>query len=502
MWKTLSSLLTRKGYLRKNRITYESLNYNITTCLEEHKKHVKEKNPDLTKGVYKRDVPSTEDDIVHYKFKFKNLVLAGSGANGVAYSGVAMALEECGILKDIKRFAGSSTGAIVAALLSIGVNSKSVKEIMEGISRDSSFPADIRKSLGNNLKTKTGSPDITFSKIFEVYQKELCIVVRNATEKSHEYCHVNTTPDMPIRDAVHRSIKVTLQELRDTKYDKEAFYNYPIHCFDDLWLRSMDKKQQGLIYQDPYTIQDRYLETLGCLVYPQDKYHSFRDQIEKKCNVQRRSLPDTELSRKWQDQQVDTDICRKFYFQCIKYQIEFLNIFYEVSKEKKEFTPTEFEQILTKAWADDDNSKRAKDVTCHSARTYAKMIYGKDADEKNIFGYIEKSDEKKVTRSELLLAAKEIGSILFQRYQDFRSKQKEEIMSYVSSIVTGYRPEINNNFVEEDDVARTVGINTWYIDALDFAMKEEDINFLIDQGKRSTVEFLKCFALDHNLTAY
>lgn len=46
---------------------------------------------------------------------------------------------------------------------------------------------------------------------FKLYKKtgnELCIVVTNVNHMVEEYCHVKTTPDMPIRLAVRMSMSI------------------------------------------------------------------------------------------------------------------------------------------------------------------------------------------------------------------------------------------------------------------------------------------------------
>lgn len=52
--------------------------------------------------------------------KIENLVFKGGGVLGIAYSGGVEALDEAGILKDIKSVAGTSAGSIMSAILSLG----------------------------------------------------------------------------------------------------------------------------------------------------------------------------------------------------------------------------------------------------------------------------------------------------------------------------------------------------------------------------------------------
>ncbi|KAI8795203.1 Uncharacterized protein BgiBS90_002970, partial [Biomphalaria glabrata] len=70
---------------------------------------------------------------------------------------------------------------------------------------------------------------------------ELCIVVTNVNQMRTEYCHIKTTPDMPIREALRMSIGVPglfAAAVHQNKCDTDLYVdggvlcNYPLHCFD------------------------------------------------------------------------------------------------------------------------------------------------------------------------------------------------------------------------------------------------------------------------------
>ena len=61
-------------------------------------------------GVRRRLQPGEEIDA---------LVVEGGGTKGSAYPGVVLALEEAGVMKNCKKFAGSSAGAQTAALVAV-----------------------------------------------------------------------------------------------------------------------------------------------------------------------------------------------------------------------------------------------------------------------------------------------------------------------------------------------------------------------------------------------
>lgn len=324
MWKFLS---TNDAVKREQARTKINKAQQIN---DEYRRETQRKNDETNKDT---------DESTKYKYPFENLVLAGGGAKGTAYCGVARALEKHGIMQNIKRFAGSSAGAITAALLAIGYNSFDVEEIMKVNMQDlledarlgngtlshlfnayeylGEHPADaFMKFLGCVIEIKSGNPDITFHEVLDKYKKELCIVVTNANTMSEEYCHVKTTPNLSIRKAVRMSMSfpVKFRPVSYTKFGENSLYvdggllcNYPIHCFDGWWLKQDEDtifKITEMYNEDPFKRDINDLTTLGCLVYAQNQYHEQRSEIEKMCtdDKERVQIPDTNLSRKWMDQ--------------------------------------------------------------------------------------------------------------------------------------------------------------------------------------------------------
>ena len=64
------------------------------------------------------------------KLDIENLVLEGGGVRGIAFSGAVDYLEEQNLLPKIKRFAGSSAGAMASTLLAIGYNATEFKDLL------------------------------------------------------------------------------------------------------------------------------------------------------------------------------------------------------------------------------------------------------------------------------------------------------------------------------------------------------------------------------------
>jgi NTE family protein len=94
------------------------------------------------------------------QFSFKNLVFKGGGAKGVAYLGAIEALDHRGILPGIRGVAGSSAGAITAAVLSFSKSAAQVKEIVDTL--------DFSKIAGNEREDLPGVPKIVEDALKEV----------------------------------------------------------------------------------------------------------------------------------------------------------------------------------------------------------------------------------------------------------------------------------------------------------------------------------------------
>ncbi len=199
--------------------------------------------------------------------QFRNLVFEGGGVKGIAYAGAIAVLEEKGILPDIRRVAGTSAGAITAALLALGASSQSVQEIVGG--------TDFREFMDNSwgvlrdifrlvkkygwykgdkfaewMKQQIfaltgGQADMTFGQLAglaadddETPYRELWMVASNLSMQSPQVFSAETTPDVPIWRAVRMSMSIPLffasvdYEAR-VMVDGGVTWNYPVDLFDD-----------------------------------------------------------------------------------------------------------------------------------------------------------------------------------------------------------------------------------------------------------------------------
>jgi NTE family protein len=232
---------------------------------------------------------------------YRNLVFKGGGVRGIAYMGALEVLEELGVLQNIERVAGTSSGAIAATLMSFRKTTKNtidlfntldLKKVPQHTENDNSWNIKILKNSENfsRLFEKfgwyssayfhdwlksiiaeqcRGNPMATFADFQKLGFRELHIVASNISRYRAQVFSAKNTPDVAVADAVRMSMSIPLffEALRfdgkklgtqgDYFVDGGLFNNYPIHIFD----------------QPEYALGNRYyrngvnLETLGLFLY-------------------------------------------------------------------------------------------------------------------------------------------------------------------------------------------------------------------------------------------
>ncbi|CAH1248382.1 Hypp8116 [Branchiostoma lanceolatum] len=287
------------------------------------------------------------------EIQFENLVLKGGGAKGIAYIGACKVLDEAGILPNIKRFAGTSAGAITAALLAIGMSPQdmldelSQKNLMElldppvkkgwfsfldwfphipgvpswltvdmmsmalaaitgrGVCEGEEFLNWFGDILDRNLERlhpdKKGlNKDITFDKLYHTLGVELCIVAYNMVFGNETYFHVKTTPMMKIQDAVRMSmsIPVVFKPYEGvpgfTFIDGGLAANYPLWAFDG-WYLSMEKED---IFQERLKLIDGDVEKgekIRRMFHPEYRKERFDTRNDKTLGILMFSSTDREM---------------------------------------------------------------------------------------------------------------------------------------------------------------------------------------------------------------
>ena len=171
----------------------------------------------------------------HAQTRYYNLALEGGGIRGIAYGGALKELEEHHVLQGIKRVAGTSAGAIQAALLAVGYTPDEITDItfktpvqqfndgrfiffggtnrllkQYGWYRGDKFT----EWLGEQLKAKTGNADITFKELHQLSRqgnfRDLYVTGTNLTDQCTVVFSHETHPNMQVKHAVRISMSVPL----------------------------------------------------------------------------------------------------------------------------------------------------------------------------------------------------------------------------------------------------------------------------------------------------
>ena len=258
------------------------------------------------------------------KYHFKNLVFEGGGVKGIAYVGALEVLDKEGILKNIERVAGTSAGALIAVLISLGYTAKELKDILWSINfqnfLDSSwgvirntkrFIEDygwykgefFRELVAGYIKEKTGNSESTFRDLAK--SKEFLDLSLIGSDLSTGYSKVFSnefTPKVKVADAARISMSIPLffKAVRGVNDDGHIYVdgglldNYAIKVFDRInYVKDKDnarhteyyeKTNKSLKNKDKLTNEYIYnKETLGFRLDAKEQIELFLDHsIEPK----------------------------------------------------------------------------------------------------------------------------------------------------------------------------------------------------------------------------
>lgn len=183
----------------------------------------------------------------------KNIALCGGGHYGYAEVGALKELENYKQYLDIKQIKGVSVGSIVAALFAVGYGADELTKILFDMNFDelikdgyfayfklfekygmyeaNKLEQEIEKLIGQKTHIKL----CTFCQI----EKNLTIISTNLNYQCPRFFDRDSTPHMPISQAVRLSIGYPLIMTPvlfegDLYGDGGEFINYPITTFDNL----------------------------------------------------------------------------------------------------------------------------------------------------------------------------------------------------------------------------------------------------------------------------
>jgi len=251
-------------------------------------------------------------------YPFRNLVFEGGGVKGIAYVGAMEVLKKEGILQNVKRVGGTSAGSINAVLFASGfsnqethselnkLNFNDFKDDSWGILRDMNrlkneygwYKGDnFREWIGDLLKNKVGSSNVTFKALQEHTSIDLFVYASNLSTSFGEVYSPEHTPRMRVADAVRRSMSIPLffravkDDRDDVFVDGGTINNYPVKLFDrEKYLEDSSLKRIPKYYEDenkklainaPKSSQYIYnKETLGFRLDSAKEIGVFRDGQE------------------------------------------------------------------------------------------------------------------------------------------------------------------------------------------------------------------------------
>ncbi|MEO7443864.1 MAG: patatin-like phospholipase family protein [Ferruginibacter sp.] len=252
----------------------------------------------------------------------QNIVFEGAGIRGIAYPGAIKVLENSNRLSTVKRFGGTSAGAISALLLALGYSSKEMETIIQatpfkkfndgniiffdGASRMKKFYGWYRGKKFENwlakiIAYKTGDSKVTFSALKTKGFKDLYVTGTCLNTQSKRVFSFENYPDMEVLTAVRISMSIPFyfeavfinaQGQRilhpankaglDCMIDGGVVANFPINIFDSS--RYMGLTGINVFTVNPNTVGFRIdrqeqieadRNAAGLAVYPVENFKSF-----------------------------------------------------------------------------------------------------------------------------------------------------------------------------------------------------------------------------------
>jgi NTE family protein len=244
--------------------------------------------------------------------QFKNLVFEGGGVKGIAYSSAIKILQEQGIMPEIRRVAGTSAGAITAALVAFGATDKEIADIVGGTKfrefMDDSWGVirDMERLINDygwykgdafsgwiqkQVAAFTQDTETTFAELADKAAlpntkfKELFVVGTNLSLQMPAVYSAETTPDFPIWEAIRISMSIPLffaaikrNQGKQIFVDGGVTWNYPLDLFDDK--KYVSNPKAGVVPGYDTVYDDNHIynkETLGLRVDTRNEIEAEKD---------------------------------------------------------------------------------------------------------------------------------------------------------------------------------------------------------------------------------
>eukprot|EP00058_Branchiostoma_floridae_P006697 XP_002592185.1 hypothetical protein BRAFLDRAFT_88078 [Branchiostoma floridae] len=427
------------------------------------------------------DVDDPQDrDFGNYDFPFENLVIEGGGARGVAYVGALRVLETAGILKNIKRVAGVSAGAITATFVALGLSCADVAKQAD---------VDLGKILisGGYLKTLV---------------KPVNLYWRYGWETGDGFY----TFFGGILEKFTRLFQPVLTDYHGNKefyVDGGVICNYPLHSFDGWWL-SMGEDDSFFHRLDDLAHLSRSFhrsnrfepvnpKTIGLLLYSDNDIEEHQqvliDRLTQEERLYKKKRPDTRAAREYQDKRIVETVEAMENRKKIRGLIDkFLTI---LKAQNKDHTSTVSREELHRALAEAGNNSLTDKEK--------EKLFGEAYSVDQLFDQMDANNDGELT-------FQEVHGFFTNRGFSWLTRSMEEKRQHVSSL-TDYTMKYmsllgvlgKKVYKKVDDIERTIGVDSDYVMTTDFQLEDEDKMFLFQRGATGVRAFLRTYIAKNNL---
>jgi predicted acylesterase/phospholipase RssA len=450
-------------------------------------------------------------------FPWENLTFEGGGAKGYAYIGVLQSLEHEGIYPhQIKRVAGTSVGSLFAVLAALGCPTDYILSIVpkdfQGLTKDGTggrFRSYLRiartrgmhpgqrlyEFLGQILRERAESSDITFFELHARFGRELCIPITNVTRMMTEYCHLKTTPNMPVRLAARMSMSlpVLLEPVtvsgrvqpgddvaaQDVYIDGGLLCNNPVHVFDGWWL-SLRREDSFFRRINPLSSASEH--------YPRTA--RFNPPNEKTLGFTLFADSESDITRAWVSEGVKppprprTPAAQRL----------------EAEEASRRLLGARQEPIqrLISALDDADVSSDGRISLselklaiqrCNLDDTALEAIFGTNQVE-TILGSIDRDADESISFDEILNFLESVGVDVTTQLVGFPARPTTSVLDFALNILEAVNRDLTRANFRALDRLRIVPINTDYVGTTTFDLVAEDFAFLVETGRRHVDGFL------------
>ena len=219
---------------------------------------------------------------------FTSIVLSGGALKAASIIGVVKYLEEQHLIKNLRRFVGTSAGAVVCFLLAMGYTSLEIKAFLINMVNDDAinqfniedicnvfetYGIDTGEKLDTIFKKalygKTYKEDINFVEFGKLFGKDLVICVSNLTKESTEFWSIDTCPYRSVILALRVSCSIPVifppVKIDDMMYvDGGVFNNFPLSYFANKQFKDLIGVN---IKTSSYKKHDTFLNYICFLIY-------------------------------------------------------------------------------------------------------------------------------------------------------------------------------------------------------------------------------------------